>query len=271
MGESLSPKIMDITTIKKLLNQYNLSPQKRFGQNFLVDETVILTMIETANLTKDDTVVEIGPGIGALTTQIIRKVKKIIAVEFDTNMVNILNSNYEINNANNLTILNQDVLDFNPTSYPDIKSNYKVIGSIPYQITSPLIHKLINWEVKPQLAVLLIQKEVAEKICSKTPNASYFSIFISAFGKAEIIKNVTSSSFYPSPKVQSAIIKINFENKKNLLEPAKFSKFLHHGFKNPRKMINKAFDKKLLLKNNINPELRPENLILDEWIKLYQN
>lgn len=262
--------LTNIQIIQSLLSKYQLIPQKRFGQNFLINEVVVETMLETTSLQQEDTVIEIGPGIGALTTQIAPKVKKLIAVEFDRNMVEILKNNITLEHKNKVIIVNEDILDFSPTSYSLQTFDYKLIGSIPYQITSPLLHKLINWEVKPQVAVLLIQKEVAEKVCSEPPKASYLSIFVSAFSKAEIIKNVKASSFFPPPKVQSAIIKITFENKENSLEPAKFSKFLHHGFKNPRKMINKAFDRKVLNENGINPELRPENLTLEEWIKLYK-
>lgn len=263
--------LTNIHTIQFLLSKYKLIPQKRFGQIFLIDETVVETMLKTADLQQEDTVIEIGPGIGALTTQIAPKVKKLIAVEFDRNMVKILKNNKTLEHESKITIINEDILNFNPSNYPLQTSHFKLIGSIPYQITSPLIHKLISWKEKPSVAVLLIQKEVAEKICGQPPKASYLSIFVSAFGKPETIKIIRARSFYPPPNVHSAIIKITFNEKSMGINPELFSKFLHHGFKNPRKMINKAFSKETLINCGVNPTLRPENLTLGEWLKLYES
>ncbi len=251
------------------LNQLHLSPQKKFGQNFLIDESVRDQIVDGADLKKTDTVIEVGPGLGTLTVEIAPKIKQLIAVEFDRNMVSLLNENSKIIKFLNLKIICEDILDFNPTNYKLQTTSYILIGAIPYQITSPLIHKMISWNPRPKFAVLMIQKEVAEKVCEGSPHGSYLNTLVSAFAQTEIVRIVKPNSFYPSPKVDSAIITINF-NKDCDLDPIKWSKFLHHGFKNPRKMLNKAFDSDLLSRLKISPQLRPENLTLEEWMKLYQ-
>jgi 16S rRNA (adenine1518-N6/adenine1519-N6)-dimethyltransferase len=260
---------MNQQEIKNLLSSYHLSPQKRFGQNFLIDDSVVAKVIDSAELTKTDTVLEIGPGLGTLTTVIAPRVKKLIAVEFDRVMVKILENNESLKQNNRVTLVNADILDFDPTRNQLQSANYKVIGAIPYQISSPLLHKIFSWPVQPTSATLIIQKEVAEKICAAPPHGSYLSIVTAAFGRAEILKFIQPSSFYPAPKVHSAIIKIVFNQNPHQLEPKTFSRFLHRGFKNPRKMINKAFDKNILQKTGIDPQLRPENLTLENWISLY--
>ena len=254
--------------IQQILSKYNITPQKKFGQNFLIDNEVINKLLKTANLNKKDIVLEVGPGLGSLTTRIAPEVKKLIAVEFDRNMIPILKE--QTQNTKNLQILNQDILDFQPRDWKLEARNYKLIGAIPYQITSPLIHKIINWNNKPIKAVLMIQKEVAEKICATNKKASYLSNFVSSFGEAKIIKIVPPQSFYPSPKVNSAIIEINFFEKSLVSDPKKFSYFLHRGFSSPRKMIHHSFDKELLQSVNIDNQLRPEKLTLTKWIALYK-
>lgn len=258
------------TWIKETLRNSNLSPQKKFGQNFLRDEQVVTTMFTAAQLTKIDTVVEIGPGLGALTLQMSPLVQRIIAVEYDKHMAAILNKNLVMEEIDNIAILNQDILDFNPERYQLLTTKYKLIGSLPYQITSPLMHKLIAWKVKPSVAVFLVQKEVAEKLTTKAPKASYFSHLLQPFCTIEIVKIVKPESFFPPPKVNSAVIKLIFHSNELDLDIAAWSKFLHKGFKNQRKMINKTFDPQALQKLGINPQNRPANLQFEEWMKLYK-
>ncbi|MCG2685906.1 rRNA adenine N(6)-methyltransferase family protein, partial [Candidatus Parcubacteria bacterium] len=147
---------------------------------------------------------------------------------------------------------------------------FKVVGSIPYQITSPLVHKLLMSTPQPQVICLVIQKEVAQKIVAAPPRASYLSNFVGAFAKAKVVRWIKPGAFRPQPKVDSAIIKITPRVRTDGLPPQKFSRFLHRGFAHPRKMLNKAFPEKVLQEAGINPQARAQELELQQWLNLLQ-
>ena len=198
---------MRFRELKKLLKKYNLRPSRRLGQNFLVDEKVLRKIIEAAELSKNDIVLEIGPGIGNLTVKLAKRVKKVVAVEKDQRMIEILKET--LKDFKNVKIIKADILKFSPKIY-NLKSKiYKVVANIPYYLTSPLIRKFVETvEVKPQLLVLMVQKEVAQRICTKPPDMSILAVSVQFYAKAEIISFVSKKSFWPQPKVDSAIIKI---------------------------------------------------------------
>jgi len=245
-----------------------MKPKKSLGQNFLVDNSIISEFLKVAGISKEDSVLEVGAGSGNITKELARKTKKVIAVEYDKDLLPTLTSN--LSHLNNVEVLNENVL-FLPKFPSDkrLKDVNKVVGAIPYQITSPLIHKMIydNW---PESS-FIVQKEVAEKICGKAGDASYLSNFVSFFYKAEMGKIIPPKAFSPAPLVFSAIIKLTPVNPRKDIEIRKFSGFLHLGFSNPRKMLNKVLDKDLLISLGISPSLRPQDLTLEEWLKLYEN
>jgi len=270
---------MRFRELKKLLKKYNLRPSRRLGQNFLVDEKVLRKIIEAAELSKNDIVLEIGPGIGNLTVKLAKRVKKVVAVEKDQRMIEILKEN--LKDFKNVKIIKADILKFSPKIY-NLKSKiYKVVANIPYYLTSPLIRKFVETvEVKPQLLVLMVQKEVAQRICTKPPDMSILAVSVQFYAKAEIISFVSKKSFWPQPKVDSAIIKI-IPRKSALpirVNPLLFFKVVRAGFSQPRKQLANNFSKKLgidkikvrewLLKNKIQPTQRAETLNLEDWINL---
>lgn len=238
--------------------------KKSLGQNFLIDQKVVSDLVGAAEITEKDIILEVGAGTGAVTRQIAPKAQKVIAVEIDGDLIPNLKENLET--LENTEIINADILTLNPRRYTPAT---KVVGSIPYQITSPLVHKLLKLKKRPESVTFVVQKEVAEKITAKPPKATYLSNFVANFGEAKIIRIVKPGAFRPTPKVGSAILHITLHPKPYTTDP-KFEAFLHRGFAQPRKMIKNRFPKEILEKVEIDPHRRPATLTQEEWLKLYK-
>ena len=243
--------------------------KKSLGQNFLKDKTAIFKMIDGLNISKDDYLIEIGGGRGALTEYVVenKDYSKFDVYEIDKDLRSGLNSILGNDSRNELKFENFLDADLNI-------DKYKIIGSLPYYITSPIIHKILRQKKRPDVCVFLVQKEVGYKLIDGAPRASYWSYITLGYDVSKVIV-VKASSFDPAPKVDSMIVKFvrNSEQEKlfNELDFKKWEKFLHHAYKNPRKMINKTFDKELLNRLEIDSNLRPQNLELADIIKLYKN
>lgn len=247
-----------------------IRPKKDLGQNFLTDPRVVQMLVRAILPTPEDIVVEIGSGTGIVTKELAKLVKKVVGVEFDRDLIPTLEGN--LAEFKNVEIINQDILKTDLEALwckiPN-RQNIKLIGSIPYQITSPLIHKLVateGWSV----AVLLIQKEVAAKITARAPQATYLSNLTQTFCDVKKIINVPKTAFRPRPKVDGAIIKL--EKKTNPIEvlPQEWSNFLHQGFAHPRKMLRKVFDGALLQQAGIDPQARAQELTEENWRELFK-
>ena len=246
--------------------------KKELGQHFLVDKKVIGEILKASGASKKDLVIEVGAGTGALTKPLAKKVKKVIAVEIDRELVPRLESN--LKGVKNVEIVNNDILSFleRENFFQQLPKtlSLKVIGAIPYQISSPLIHKLLKMERKPILVTIVVQKEMAERIVAKAPKATYLGSFVANFGESEILGTIGPEAFYPQPKVDSSILKIILYSKELVADPG-FEEFLHRGFSQPRKMLNKSFPAEVLKKTKIDPQIRTQTLSFDDWRKLFQN
>mgnify|MGYP003393527920 CR=1 FL=1 len=264
-------------TIKEIFLKHSIKPSKGLGQNFLINPKILEKIIITSDLSSEDTVLEVGPGIGTLTKELSRKVKKVITVEKDRNMVEILKET--LGDCNNIEVIQDNALTFEPRNYKIEAGSYKVVANIPYYLTSPLIRKFLEEKKPPELMVLMIQKEVAKRICEKPPNMSLLAVSVQFYAEPKIISYVKKESFWPSPKVDSAIIKINnISNNKPELEPENFFRVVKAGFSQPRKQlannlskslkINRDQTEKWLLKNNIKPAQRAETLSIKDWHNL---
>jgi len=244
-------------------------PKKSLGQNFLIDEDILKIFVAAANLNKEDTVIEVGSGTGIVTRELAKIAKKVFAVEIDQDLLDTLKNN--IKTCSNAEIINKDILDVFEKLSTNV-SVYKIVGAIPYSITSPLLHTLILAKNAPNSITLITQEEVAEKICTKEPKATYLSNFISLYGYSKIVGRVKPTAFYPSPNVTSAIIHIE---KRAVVDSAdllrKKSSFLHKGFSHPRKMLGNILEKGILLKAGIDPTSRAQELSLDKWEILFNN
>ncbi|MBW6441849.1 16S rRNA (adenine(1518)-N(6)/adenine(1519)-N(6))-dimethyltransferase RsmA [Patescibacteria group bacterium] len=246
-------------------------PHKELGQNFLTDKNVAIEMVKALDIKNGEEIIEIGPGHGVLTNILLEKTAnisaKISAVELDPRLYIELKEKYS--GEKKIDVINVNILDW--LSDFETDKNLKIIGSIPYYITSPIIHKIIKMKSVPETVVLLVQKEVAEKIKSTVPDSSYMSSFVQTFFDVKYLGKVPSKKFNPEPQVDGGILKMT--RKDVDFSPdfiRKYEGFLHRAYSNPRKMLNKIFKQEELEKGKINPSLRAQNLGAEEWLFFYK-
>jgi len=265
-----------LNELRELLRKYGLKPRKHLGQNFLINKDILSEIINTADLTKNDIVLEIGPGLGILTKELAKKAKKVIAIEKDEKLVKILKK--ELAHFKNIKIIEGDILKLPVTSY-QLPVTYKLVANLPYYITSPVIRKFLEEKKQPKLMVLMVQKEVAERICAKPPDTRLLSVAVQFYSQPKIVKIVKKESFWPRPKVDSAIIKLTTNNRQlTTINTNLFFKIVKSGFSQPRKQLKnnlkKIFGKdteKILKQSKIETTRRAETLSIDEWLKICLN
>lgn len=265
-------ELTSIKNIKDLLEKYRAKPSKGMGQNFLVHQLTLEKIIEAGQVNSADTVLEIGPGIGSLTQELAKHAKQVIAVEKDGMMVQILKET--LKDYKNVTVIEGDVLN------DDIKlpADYKLIANLPYYITSPVIRKFLEIKNQPEIMVLMVQKEVAQRICAKAGDMSILAVSVQFYATAKSMFTVTKEKFWPSPKIDSAIIKITPNKTEPPVPPELFFTIVKAGFSHPRKQLannfsialkkNKAEVELWLSKNNLQPNQRAETLTVEDWVNL---
>lgn len=250
-----------------------IKPNKRLGQNFLKDKGVVKKILKAADLKPNDTILEIGPGFGILTKELIKTVKKVIAIEKDKRLADSLRE--DLKEYNNVKIVNEDILK-NNYKLPTI--NYKLVANLPFNIASAVIRKLLEEKNKPKEMILMVQKEVGQKITAKPPRMSILSVSVQVYAEAKILFYVPKEYFQPKPKVDATVIKITPWGKPGLLQKELFFKIVRGGFSSPRKQITNNLSKELntdkentinwLRQNNINPNQRAETLTVEDWKNL---
>jgi len=265
--------------VKKLLKNKGIKPKKQLGQNFLIEKNIVEKIITAADVKGNDIVLEVGAGIGVLTQSLAKKAKKVIAIEKDKKMASLLKEG--LGGLKNIKIVSADALKINPKDL--IGANrYKLVANIPYYITAPFIDKFLKSSLKPKTMVLMLQKEVAQRICSDPPKMNRLAVLVKFYSTPKIICFVRKESFWPSPKVDSAIIKMDLnDNSRDKMEigyKKTFFEIVKIGFSHPRKkLINNFIEKfgiprkeliKLFLANQISINQRAENLSLNSWINL---
>jgi 16S rRNA (adenine1518-N6/adenine1519-N6)-dimethyltransferase len=227
-----------------ILKKYNIKPRKSLGQNFLVDSKILDRIIEKAEIDPNNLVIEIGPGLGTLTEILSDHAKKVIAVEIDGKMVDILQKTLE--SRNNVTILHQDFLQVDTQSLlaqfkPCKHSGYQIIANLPYYISTPIIQKIIDDREGLVSAVIMLQKEVAERIAAAPGGKEYgsLSVAVQYFLRTEIVGVVPKESFIPAPKVESAILRLTpYESKPvQVIDEDLFFKIVYGGFRQRRKTL----------------------------------
>ena len=264
--------------ILRRLEACGITAKKKLGQNFLVNEGVYRKITAALGIRPSDTIVEIGPGLGTLTDYL-TAAKRVIAIEKDSRLADYLKSRYHDNP--NVQIVEGDILKFAPRAYSLKLKAYNLVGNIPYYLTSHLLKTVFdNWPL-PKLVVLTLQKEVAQRITAKPPKMNLLAVSVQYHAIAEIVAYISRGSFYPTPKVDSAIVRIRPYQRKR---PTKFDSFLFKavkaGFGNKRKqLLNnlsiglKMPKEKLITKLRsigITPSRRAETLTLEEWQKISQ-
>ena len=288
-------ELTSIKNIKELLEKYRAKPSKGMGQNFLVHQLTLNKIIEAGQVNSGDTILEIGPGIGTLTRELAKHAKQVIAIEKDGMMVEILKET--LLHFKNVNVINGDILKMNfqiPNPKSQINPNaqlpkkYKIVANIPYYLTSPLIRMFLETKNQPELMVLMLQKEVAQRICAVPPNMSILAVSVQFYATAKVMFSVGKEKFWPSPKIDSAIIKIT-PHKTDLPVPAElFFQIVKAGFSHPRKQLANNFYQILggksasakssgvtkeeiiawLSKNNLKPSQRAETLTIQDWVNL---
>jgi 16S rRNA (adenine1518-N6/adenine1519-N6)-dimethyltransferase len=276
---------------KRWLRQFDLQVRKGLGQHFLIDEEVLKVITSAAGLTSTDVIIEVGPGLGILTKELARLAGWVVAIELDSKLAVALEQT--LASSDNISIINKDILQIDPadllqeqkTRFPAAISSplsYKVVANLPYYITSPVLRHFLEASVKPQIMVVMVQKEVAEAIVAEPGQMSVLSISVQFYGEPRIISYVPAQCFYPVPEVDSAILQIDLYSQPAVAvtDERGFFDLVQAGFSAPRKQIvnslaqglelPKAEVLSLLEKSRIVPQRRAETLTLEEWAKLWQ-
>jgi 16S rRNA (adenine1518-N6/adenine1519-N6)-dimethyltransferase len=302
---------------KELCKIYNIHPARSKGQNFLIKEEIYDKIVAAADLKKDDTVLEVGPGLGFLTAKLAEKAGRVVAVELDDKLAELLKIATNTQGVKNIEIINKNILELgimnNELWNKDLKNkihnslfiihdSYKIVANIPYNISSLLLRKFLSAEHKPSLMVLMLQKEVAERICAKprtfgaesfqchdttapkvrgkAGEMSLLAVSVQFYSRPEIIQTVSKNNFWPEPKVDSAIIRLTPHTPLIKGAPEKeFFRLVKIGFSAKRKMLknnlanglhitNEEAEKKLK-KAGFNEKIRAQELSVEDWIKLF--
>ncbi len=280
-----------LSQTKGLLSRLDLQARKSLGQHFLVDKEVLKAVISAAELTANDVVIEVGPGLGVLTRELAKQAGWVITVELDTKLAAILKRS--LSSVNNATVLNKDILRVEPAALlkeqrmrlPPLKESslsYKVVANLPYYITSAALRHFLEASLKPRLMVVMVQKEVAEAIVAKPGRMSLLSISVQFYGEPTIVSYVSAQCFYPAPEVGSAILKIVLypEPAVAVEDREGFFNLVRAGFAASRKQIANSLAQGLgIAKAEVLPLLeeasiiykrRAETLALEEWARLWQ-
>ena len=275
------------TKTKYLMKKYGITANKNLGQNFLINENVVNSIVESSEITKEDLVIEIGPGLGTLTEELLENAGKVVAIELDERMIKILNDRFFM--YNNFEIINEDVLKVNLEKLiQEQKQKYnlknaKIVANLPYYITTPIIMKLLEEELDIESITVMIQKEVAQRLIAKPGNklSGAITYCVYYYADSESVMIVENNSFIPEPEVQSQVIKLKIRknpiislNNKDL-----FFKLIKISFMQRRKTLINAlvnggiFKNKEQAKNafeclNFNLNIRGENLSIEDFAKL---
>lgn len=265
---------------QEVRNDKQMKPKKSLGQNFLKDKSVLEKIIFAANLSSDDIVLEVGPGQGILTEELAKYAKKVIAIEIDKNLADILDSRLRGNDK--VEIINDDILKIN---LPEIikKNNfqkYKVIANIPYYITSPIIQLFLETKYPSAEMILMVQREVAERIVAKPGDMSILAVSVQYYADAELLFSVDKKAFWPIPEVDSAIIKIIPKRKHEQDIDKQFFRIVRAGFSSKRKTLlnnlsssfhlSKKETEEKIKRAGLDPTQRAQELDIKDWKKLAQ-
>ncbi|MFZ6026540.1 MAG: 16S rRNA (adenine(1518)-N(6)/adenine(1519)-N(6))-dimethyltransferase RsmA [Chloroflexota bacterium] len=263
--------------VPTLLRQYGLRPDKSLGQNFLVDEHALRRVVETAGITSQDDVLEIGPGLGSLTRRLCAAARQVVAVELDADLLAALQD--VLAPWKNVRVVQGDILEVSPGELFE-RSGYKVVANIPYYITSAVIRHLLEAPVRPAHIVLTVQQEVAERIVAADGAMSILALSVQVYGRPSVAARIPAGAFYPPPKVDSAVLRIDL-HAEPLIPPERldaFFRLVKAGFGQKRKTLRNALAgglhitgqeaEALLTAGAIDPRRRAETLDFAEWQRL---
>lgn len=259
------------------------TPKKSLGQNFLTSIPARIQIVAAGEITPADTILEIGPGKGFLTKALLETGAHVVALEKDRDLLPLLSETFASEIASNhLTLTEGDVLEFEPTRYTLLSAPYKLIANIPYYITGAILSKFLSHTHQPSTMVVLVQKEVAERVCARDGKESLLSLSVKVYGEPKLVYKVNKGSFNPIPTVDSAVLQIkniSKNNFKNQYHEAMFFKLIHAAFAHKRKFalsnIKAVFPdhnmQTLFREAALSEKVRAEDVTLDAWLHISLN
>lgn len=270
---------MNKQELQFLLSKYNARPRHEQGQNFLIDDQVISDTIRAAELTTEDTALEIGPGFGVLTTALAAHAGKVITVEQDRD---IFPAVQDIAKANpNIQPFNTPIQQFNLAEAELQDQKYKLVANLPYNITSWVLRQFVEHKPRPSMMVVMVQKEVAERVTAQPGQLSVLGVAMQLYTEPKIVRLVDKTSFHPQPKVQSAILKLNIRTTPRVPEPEKLMRLVKIGFSAKRKKLQNNLKAGLQVsQENIQQAMqeaglsetaRAQELSIEEWNQLHSS
>ncbi len=278
MTDPLAPEHLVPPTpgqLRRLMGAERLRPRKSLSQNFLTDPEALDAIVDAAELVAGDRVVEVGPGLGVLTRRLLAAGASVLAVELDPRLADYLRR--ELAGIDGFELIEADALDLHPRElFPG--QPIKVVANIPYHITSPLLHAFLEGERPPELTVLLVQLEVAERVAAEPGRMSYLSVFAQNVATAEVVSRVPAAAFEPAPAVDSAILRLR-RRAEPVIPPGDarpaFYRVVQAGFRQRRKQVHNGLSRELpvpreavdaaLAACGVTPDRRPQTLRLEEW------
>jgi 16S rRNA (adenine1518-N6/adenine1519-N6)-dimethyltransferase len=272
--------------VRRLLEQWNLQPNKGLGQNFLVNQAALKKIVAAAELTPDDVVLEVGAGLGTLTERLARHAGHVVAVELDQRLLPVLQS--VLADFDNITLIQGNILTLDPAAlisaaniqHPVSSIQYKVVANLPYYITSAVLRHLLEANLKPQRMVITVQREVAERIVAKPGQMSLLAVSVQFYGRPQLLFRIKPGNFYPSPEVESAVVGVDLHATPPVPveDTAAFFRVVRAGFAQRRKQLRNSLAAGLrqspdevaakLRKVSVDPRRRAQTLSLEEWARI---
>ena len=266
-------------SISALLRAHGLHPKKGLGQNFLTDPVVLGRIVSAADLLPGDVVVEVGAGVGTLTRLLAEQAARVVAVELDSRLVGILREC--LADLTNVQIMQGDILELSDFGFPHL--GYKVVGNLPYYITSAVLRHFLEREPRPQVMVVTVQREVAERIVAGPGEMSLLAISVQFYGQPRIVARIKAGAFFPRPQVDSAVVRVDIGEQPAVtlaegVDEADFFRAVRAGFGQKRKMLRNSLSAGLglspvgveaaLRQAVVDPRRRAETLSLREWAEV---
>ncbi len=272
------PDLTNIRELRNLLYTHHMRPNKSFGQNFLIDRAVLQRIIEAAEINAGEQVLELGAGTGVLTRELARHARRVVAVELERDMLSLLAETTR--NFANVELIERNLLYVDPAAIFGAEA-YKLVANLPYYITAPTFRHFLESANPPRLFVVMVQYEVAQRIVAAPGDLSLLGVSIQFYGKPDIVAHVPARAFYPAPKVDSAILRVDLKDEVPLAHEQRdsFFRLVQAGFSERRKQIHNSLARGLHRKDaevqallkaaGIDPGRRAETLSIEEWLQLW--
>ncbi len=279
---------IDLTNIRELRNllfAHNMKPNKAFGQNFLIDRSILQAIVQAAEITADDTILEVGAGTGVLTRELAKLAGRVVAVEIERDMLTLLAETTR--QYSNVELIARNLLFLDPAEVFG-QSAYKLVANLPYYITAPTFRHFLESSNPPRILVVMVQWEVAQRIVALPGDLSLLGVSVQFYGQPRIMARVPAQAFYPAPKVDSAILRIDVNTPADTNSQApltheerdRFFRLVQAGFSARRKQLHNSLTHTLHYKNElirswltlaeIEPSRRAETLSIEEWLQLWR-